>query len=377
MEIKKVLILYAPLGAGHKAAANAIAEAFAFKYPKIEIKKVDVLDFVFEAFKKSLPWAFVFINSKAPFLYKWIYEIYNNRLRQKSLSNISNLILKKSLFVKFIKEFSPNFIVSTNPLPMQLVSKTKEKNIIDILSANVCTDFGFHSFWLNEDVNYYFTANQEIKNSLVERGVAFDKIKITGIPVSLKFNKLSDRKKIAENLRFDASKNILLIVGGKSSCKNLLAIIKGVREKNSKLQIIIVAGRDKILYKKLKISEIKNDNLIKIFGFIGNLDEYMSASDLILTKAGGLTVSECLIKNLPMVINDIIPGQEEDNVNYAQKNGVGIKAESAKDSISAINELLSHPEKLAAMRENCKKIAKPNAASDLADFIVSETKINF
>ena len=96
-----------------------------------------------------------------------IYKYYNHKLRQKSLSDISNAIFEKSRFVKFVKEFNPDFIVSTNPLPMQLVSKTKEKNIIDILSANICTDFGFHSFWYNEDVNYYFVADEDIKKSLV------------------------------------------------------------------------------------------------------------------------------------------------------------------------------------------------------------------
>jgi processive 1,2-diacylglycerol beta-glucosyltransferase len=165
-----------------------------------------------------------------------------------------------------------------------------------------------------------------------------------------------------------------LIVGGRTSYKNLLAIIKGVRRENKVLQIIIVAGRDKLLEKKMANSKIKDDPLVRIFGFIDNLDEYMTAADLILTKAGGLTVSECLIKNLPMVINDIIPGQEEDNADYVVANGIGIKALNAKEAVMAINNLFAQPEKLAEMKEKCKKAAKPNAASDLVDFIYYETK---
>jgi processive 1,2-diacylglycerol beta-glucosyltransferase len=372
MEKKKVLILYAPLGAGHGEAAKAVAEAFALKYPDIEVKNIDILDFAFEIFRQGLPWAFVFFNSKAPIFYKWIYKYYNNQYRYKSLSNISNVILKKSRFVRFIEEFSPDFIISTNPLPMQLVSITKEKNIIDILSANVCTDFGFHSFWHNEDVNYYFVANKEIKNSLNKHGVGSEKIQVMGIPISLKFSKTLDRKKIINDLGFDNSLPILLIVGGRTSYKNLSAIINGVKAKNKKLQFIIVAGRDKILYEKLKDSKIKDDPFVRVFGFIDNLDEYMTAADLMLTKAGGLTVSECLAKSLPMVINDIIPGQEEDNVRYAVTHGFGIKTNNPREAIEALNKLFLQPEKLAAMKENCKKIAKPNAAEDMVDFVVSK-----
>ena len=372
MEKKKVLILYAPLGAGHGSAAKAIAEVFSLKYPDIDVKNINVLDFAFEIFKQGLPWAFFNLNLKAPFLYKWIYKYYNHQSRYKFLNNVSNVILEKSRFVEFIKEFNPDFIISTNPLPMQLVSKTKEKNIIDILSANVCTDFGFHSFWHNADVNYYFVADEEIKKSLIEHGVDSKKIQVVGIPTSLKFNNTLDREKIINNLGFDISRPILLIVGGRTSYKKLLTIISGVKQKNNGLQFIIVAGRDKILQKKMKDSKISNDPSVRIFDFVDNLDEYMTAADLILTKAGGLTVSECLVKSLPMVINDIIPGQEEDNVNYIVNHGVGVKADNVKESIVAVNKLFLQPEKLTAMRENCKKIAKLNVADDLVNFVVSK-----
>ncbi len=371
---KKVLILYAPLGAGHGAAANAIAEDFALMYPDIEIKNINVLDFVFDIFKHGLPWFYNQTIINTPILYKLIYNFYNYRGRYKHLSNISGVILRKSRLVKFIEEFNPNFIISTNPLSMQLVSLTKKENIINIPSANVCTDFGFHSLWSNEDVNYYFVANQDIKNSLVKRGTSGDVIKITGIPISKKFSETPDKNKIIENLNFDKSKPILLIVGGRISYGNLLKIVKGVKKKSKNLQIIIVAGRDKILQEKLQNSKIKNYPAIRVFDFIDNIDEYMSVADLILTKAGGLTVSECLSKNLPMVFNDIIPGQEEDNVKYVVKQGAGIKAPGSRRPVEAIIKLFSNSKKLEEMKQNCKKLAKPKASEDLVDFIVSEMK---
>lgn len=372
MDKKRILILYAPFGVGHASAAQAIVEAFALKYPDVEIKNIDVLEFVPDVFKQGLSWAYNQSTTKVPILYKWVYNFYNDRKRAERLNNLSRIILKNSKFIEFIENFNPNFIISTNYLPMQLVSLTKEEKIINIPSANVCTDFGFHSLWHNKDVNYYFVATEEIKNSLVRYGVKRDKVQVTGIPTNLKLKDLIDREQIIADLKFDIAKPILLIVGGRISFTDLSGIVAGLKERNDQIQFIIVAGRDKVLQKNIEESDLSKDSSIKIFNFINNLDEYMSVADLILTKAGGLTVSECLVKNLPMMFTDIIPGQEEDNVNYIVKHGAGVKSKNLKKSIYVINELLSHKEKLQKMKDNCKKISKPNAAENLAGVVVAK-----
>ncbi|MCX6721703.1 MAG: glycosyltransferase, partial [Candidatus Staskawiczbacteria bacterium] len=136
--------------------------------------------------------------------------------------------------------------------------------------------------------------------------------------------------------------------------------------------LIVVAGRDKVLEKKISSSDLKKDKSIRTFGFVDNLEEYMTVADLILTKAGGLTVSECLVKNLPMIFNNVIPIQEDDNVEYSEKNGVGVKVNNVKETVEIIDRLFAHPDKIVKMKDNCKKIAKPNAAIELVDFVVSK-----
>lgn len=368
MNNKKILILYAPLGAGHKMAAKAIEEAFVLDYPEFEIKVINVLDFSFRAFRAGLPRAFDFASFKMPFLYKWIYDCFNHQSRYNFLNRVSGIFIKKSYLVKFIKEFNPDFILSTNPLPMQLVSLTKHQKIIDILSANVCTDFGFHSLWSNQDVNYYFVSNDYIKKSLVEHKISREKIIITGIPISSKFSKDIDRQKILNSFNFDVNAPTLLIIGGKMRHGAILKIIEKVEEKIVS-QFIIIAGRDKKLEKKMKKLEFGQKSNVKIFGFVNNVQDYMASSDLILTKAGGLTVSECINMNLPMIINDFSPGQEEDNVKYIVDKGAGFQVKNTKEAVLCIVDLLSRPEKLKEIKENCRKIARPNAAKDLADFV--------
>lgn len=359
----------APLGAGHYAAAKALKEAFNFKYPEIEAEIVDVFDFTFRGFKKTVSEGFVFINSKIPFFYKWLYSNCNEYIQQKVLNNLSYSIVRKNKFIDFIKEFNPDFILSTNPLPAQLISLTKQKHLINILSANVCTDFGFHSLWQNPDVNYYFVANEEIKESLIKNKVDSEKIQISGIPISLKFKKEFDKEKIIRELGFDNKNPVLLIVGGKIKYHKLLKIVEGLKEKNNLAQFIIVAGRDNELKNKLETSVLKNDNKIKIFGFVDNIEDFMAVSDLILTKAGGLTMAECLAMNLPVVVEEIIPGQEEDNANYLILNGAGERVKNMKETIDKISGLFLERKKLAKMRENCDKIKKPDSALKIADFV--------
>ncbi len=365
---KKILILYAPLGAGHGKAAKAIEEAFLQNYPDFIIKNADVLDFAFGLFGAGIPAAFDYITSYAPFLYKWIYKSFNHQKRYHYLNHGSGVFIKKPNLIEFIKDFNPDFILSTNPLPMQAVSLTKHQKIIDILSANVCTDYGFHSLWYNRDVNYYFVANEDVKESLISHGVSSEKIITSGIPISSKFNRLADRQKILARLGFKENTPTLLIVGGKIKHRSLFEIVQKIG-KTFPVQFIIVAGRDKALKKELEKSELNKNPRVRIFGFVNNIEDYMSVADLVLTKAGGLTVAECMQKNLPMVINDFIPGQEEDNVKYLVEKGAGLEAKNIKEATKIITDLFLNPEKILEMKENCKKAARPNAAKEIVDFV--------
>ncbi|MDO8622657.1 MAG: glycosyltransferase, partial [archaeon] len=126
------------------------------------------------------------------------------------------------------------------------------------------------------------------------------------------------------------------------------------------------------LYKKLENSKLKKDANVKIFGLVSDMEKFMAISNLVLSKAGGSTTAECLVKSLPMIVYKTIPGQEEDNVNYLVKNNAGVKVKNTREIIKTVIDLFSQPDKLEKMRNNCKIIQKPNAAEDIVDFVVSQ-----
>ncbi|OGZ71666.1 MAG: hypothetical protein A2904_01330, partial [Candidatus Staskawiczbacteria bacterium RIFCSPLOWO2_01_FULL_33_9] len=369
-----VLILHGKPGMGHLITANALMEVFKKDYSEVEVKDADAFDFLYWPLRYGYPYFYNHIVAKAPILFKIFYHSYDNELIEETLKIITSFFIKKAQFIAFVKDFSPDFILATNPLPLQLASLIEEKNIIDILSANVCTDFGFHSIWHSKDINYYFVATDEIKSSLLDHKVNLNKIKITGIPVRPKFSQPVDHNKVLESLNFSALEPILLIVGGQLKYSELLKVVSGIKAKNNLAQFIVVAGRDKDLQKKLESSELKKDINVRVFGLVQDIEKFMAVSDLILSKAGGSTTAECLVKNLPMIVYKSTPGQEEDNVNYLIHNGAGIKAKNTKEIIEVIVELFSQPDKLEKMKSNCQKIQKPNATKDIVDFVVSQIK---
>lgn len=371
---KKVLIVYATGGMGHVTAAKAVEEAFKNKYPDVEVKNVDVIDYAATAYKKVFVDGYNYVSAKKPEMWGWLYKKFNDPAKQKLPTLFSRLAIEGK-FIPFVKSFKPDFIVSTHPLPMILVSHSKRKDVIDIYSSLVVTDFGCHSFWVDPEVNYYFTATNDVGKCLRNYGVKSSQVIATGIPIQLKFSKDVKKQDLIKKLGLDPNLLTMLIVGGQFSFASLQKIIKGVSAKHkNKVQFLVVAGRDKVLKEAIEKSDLdKNDNT-KVFGFIDNMHELITVSDLIFSKAGGLTVSECMAKGLPMIINKVIPGQEEDNVNYLVNRGAAVKVKNFAEVADVVNTLLSHPERIEQMKEAAKEIGRPNSATDLADFVYSKIK---
>lgn len=372
MNNKRVLVVYATGGMGHVTAAKAVVQAFSEEYSDVEVKNVDVLDYSDPVYKKVFVGGYNWVSSNKPGVWGKLYRLFNKPASQKLPTLISRMAVEKK-FINFVKDFNPDFIVSTHPLPMILVSHSKEKDLIDLKSSMVITDFGCHSFWVDPEVNFYFCATDIVAKCLSGYGADPNKMVVTGIPIHTKFSKILDKQATVKKLKLDPKLKTVLIVGGQFDFAALKKVVGGIKKQNEgKVQFLLVAGRDKELEQALNNSDLGKDKNINVYGFVDNMEEMMSVADLIFSKAGGLTVSECLAKGLPMVINKVIPGQEEDNVNYLVDKGAAVKADDFDGIISAVNDLLANPEKLSKMQQVAKSIGHPNSAKDLADFVMKE-----
>lgn len=196
-------------------------------------------------------------------------------------------------------------------------------------------------------------ACEEVKESLVSWGIKAPSILVTGIPISPKFEVDKDREQIISKLGLNPVLPTFLVMGGVyGGLKSTKRICKTLSDSLVPVQSIIVCGNNKKLYHSLgEIIEHSLNPMVRL-GYVNNVEELMSVANLIITKAGGLTVSEALTKRLPLVIYQAIPGQEEENAHFVQRRGAGQVAGTEGELVGILKRLLSNPEEIEKMRGN-------------------------
>ena len=227
------------------------------------------------------------------------------------------------------------------------------------------TDFDLHTLWVQPQIHGYFAANAEVAFKLRERGVAAELIHITGIPVAPVFLASHESQQCRLELGLRDGPVTALILSGGARIGNVTDIADRLLKNNPALQIIAIAGNNAQRLAELRqLAAVYPGRLIAL-GFSRCIEKLMAASDLVITKPGGLTSSECLIMGLPMVLVDPIPGQEERNGDYLLEHGAALKAHDMAGLDYRVQQLLADPGRLNAMRSQMLNLARPQAARDV------------
>ena len=195
-------------------------------------------------------------------------------------------------------------------------------------------------------------------------------IKVFGIPIQSRFTKRLDKKALAQKFGLNPDLPVLLIMGGGQGLGPIKNVVRSLRKLKTPLQMIVLAGTNGRLLRWLKRHSQKLDKKIIVYEFVDNVDELMEVSTLIITKPGGMTTSEALAKGMPMVIINPLPGQEMRNTDFLLKSGIALRVDDTGDIGEEVELLLKSPEALAAMRQAAYENSHPNAASDIARFIL-------
>ncbi len=372
----KVLIFYASYGGGHLNAAKSIENCIKNNYKDISVELIDCMKYVNKTIEKVTTAAYREMAKKVPWAWGRIYS----DAQKGPLAHIttrSNKIMAIKL-LKLLREKRPDLIISTHPFGSQMCSYLKRKGKITAKIATIMTDFAPHDQWLvgHEFTDYFFVAHDKMKDYLISKNVKEEKIFSTGIPISEKFREKYDKAEIVEKYNLDENKFTILFFGGGEfglGKTRTVQIFENFVQETLKhdIQIIAISGKNPKM--KSAFEEIANDNKaennVKIIGFSNEVPKLMSISDLVVTKPGGLTTSESLASNLPMVVINPIPGQEEENAEFLESKGIAIWIKKTDDSKKIIEELLNNKDKLNKMKENTKILAKPNSTDDICKIL--------
>jgi processive 1,2-diacylglycerol beta-glucosyltransferase len=367
----RILIFSATFGDGHVRSAEAIIEEIHCKFPYAEITHLDCGELLGKKFNTLLKNIYIGMITHVPKLWGEFYfrtsKISPNSLIQRYLNQMGHKDLEK-----LVLSLQPDIIICTYPTVAGVLAQLKLKKKLQIPLVTVVTDYVVHSQWIHQGTDMYIVGNQEVFNGLISRGINPDCIKITGIPISKGFEKQLNRAEIVSRLGLDPSHPVLLIMAGAFGViNNLKDLCSNFADTEYPVQVIVVCGRNQKLFKSLDEVIEKAQNRIIRYGYATNVEELMTAADLMVTKAGGLIVSEALTKRLPMVIYKPIPGQEEANAVFLNNIGAGKSADTFEELVSIIESLLQHPEQLDKMKQAASKAILGKAAEKAVKNIIS------
>ena len=367
----KLLIASASAGAGHARAASALKCAFDLSGHSGTAETVDVLQYMTPFFRKIYLHSYFSVISALP----WYWRVLYNRWDRKSINSLERRAmccldrLNASKFMKLVHEQQPTHIVCTHFLAAEIVAWMRRTGRLHVPLGVVVTDYDAHRIWMNEGTDHYFVASDYLRGLLISKGALPEKVTICGIPIDPAFSDNMSRIAARTELGIDLDRPTVLASGGGGGMGGLKKTVRALDECGG-LQILAVTGHNAKLKRRLDALPVSGSTKLITYGFVDYIQTLMAASDLIVTKPGGMSSTECLAVGLPMVLTVPIPGQEEKNSAFLVGRGAALPAANARELRKIVGGLFANPARLDRMREAALKAARPSAAFDIIDAVL-------
>lgn len=357
----RVLILSYSFGEGHNSAARALEKElksrgiFCYTMPFEH-----VMDRGTETIIKSMG-KFLLIGKGR--LNKTLYNITNSidEFDTKSSAYHFNKTFSKKLY-KYIRDNKFNLVICTHLFPAECMTAINKKHK-KIKFINISTDYVYLPFLNEISADYFVIPHEDLILDFINKGIDKSKILPFGIPINTKFIEKLDIKEARIRLNLPLNKKIILFMSGGTGHGNIL---KRVSEYKQRSILIVACGNNKALYEKIKEIHNKKKNILPL-EFVNNIDEYMSACDILITKPGGLSTTEAAVKEIPIIHIDPIPGVETFNLSFFKRKNMSL--EPTKDIFKYTDKILKNKKILNKISENQKEYINKNSTKDICDFI--------
>lgn len=358
----KILIFTASTGEGH----NQVAKSLELELDRLgyDVIKVDFVKQTKKIVNRLIEDGYIILATKFPKLYGHLYNFTN---RDKITKNIRKIIALEEykLGKKLIKKYEPSLIIGTHPFVVPLVDTIKRRGYYNCPVISIITDFEAHQVYISKHVDAYITGSYHTNESLIRKGIDENKIHTFGIPINRIF--FEQKEEIID--KYDDFK--ILMMGGSMGVKTMKKAFYSLLNANNMFDISVVCGNNIEIYNELQKFALEYDGSkkINIIGFSNNVSQLMEDSDVIISKPGGLTVTESIVKKLPMIIPYYIPGQEGDNKDFLAISNIAINVKNEEDLPGVIDDLIESPDKLEKMRENMELLSNNYSINKLVELI--------
>ncbi|MDQ0496500.1 MGDG synthase family glycosyltransferase [Paenibacillus brasilensis] len=368
----KILILYASYGEGHVQAARAIMDSL----QRIGSCEVQLLDLMAE----SHPWLnnltkFVYMQSfkTIPQLYGWVYNITRGMQAKSAFGSVLHSFGMRQLALTLDKE-KPDLVIHT--FPQLALPVLRRKLGMKLPIANVVTDFDLHGRWLHPDIDRYYVATEDIQQEAAQRGIPIERIVATGIPIHASFYPMSMSVEEAAKPQhtipqpISGTTTLLIMAGAYGVLSGMLDICQRLSQL-PQLRLLIVCGRNQQLKAELDALYAGHPD-IYTYGFVDYVPALMRASHVVITKPGGITLSESIASDLPILVFKPVPGQELNNALYLEQKGAALIARTTEELIQHCINLVSTPSLAAEMKQSIELLRKPHPADQIARDILHQ-----
>jgi processive 1,2-diacylglycerol beta-glucosyltransferase len=362
--------LYLTIGSGHQIAAQALEDAIKRKASDQHVHAIDPLTETIEllpAMLETLQAASIILTpgwtdrvwrrGNPPALTDWMLEI---GVLQKPIEEL-------------LLETKTQTVVATHVLPCVLTAALKERIGKPLRIFGVVTDWGVHRFWPTTGMDGYFVAHEDIRQTLIYRGVDPNIIHATGIPIRLGFERSLTRLELnpGDELR------VMVMAGGFQAgayvglTPTLFSLIDAIEEIGAeKLHLTIVTGKSQSLRRRLTRRAKRKKIKVDVLGMVDDIHLMMADHDILITKPGGLIVSEGLATGMCMILFRPGPGQEEANVEFLARHGSALCGETPVDVVKALKRCLDDPSLVVRMKKQARALGHPSSAKHVAEHVL-------
>ena len=361
----------ANVGVGHTSAANALRAALADGEPSFEATVVDSYKYAASVVSRVVSEGYLRMVKTIPQMYRFLYnraelatEVgpFRAWVHQFTATNLRPLL----------QELRPDVVICTHAFPCGVMAEYKKQFADAPPVMGVVTDFVVHAFWIHTNIDAYAVATPEMRAMLVARGVPGERIVVSGIPVRAEFAQVhEDRDALRERLGLPLDRSAVLLMGGGLGIGPLEAMMQALDRVRAPLCALAIVGRSVRSEQRVLESAHRVGYPVRVVRFVNNVHDYMHASDVLITKPGGLTSAEALVAGVPMVLFKPLPGQEERNTRYLVARRAALRAKNGADLTRTVESVLQSADKRAAMREAMAKLSKPGATAQIAATIRS------
>lgn len=370
MEHVRILILTASIGSGHTRAAEAIRAALA-AHPAAATMQVDVVDFMardISIIHYLMKRIYLLMLRFVPDLYDVFFRVAGKNASGGVVRGAFAQVMVHTVG-RVIRAYAPDLVIATHPFPEGAAALWRARHGASFTLAALLTDYALHAIWLVPGVDVYFVATEAMAEGMAARGFDTHMVHATGIPIAradygLERSAAQTHAGLAEDLP------TILLMGGGLGLGGMDRTLVALEQVKLRLSILVVAGRNAVLEEHARTVARTSRHVIRVFSYTDEIPTLMCAADLLITKPGGLTISEAFAAGLPLLLHDPIPGPETENAVYATRRGAAVWLHPGEAMAPAVEEILAHH--ISEMRRAAHDCARADAAQHVAAILMEQ-----